>query len=183
MTTGRPEASVHRMDAKLDTHRSSPAVQQLEALNPARCGRIGNRHDMRRKRRGRGKPWTLCVGRCGVDGRALVLNKSNDMRRLRGQSWDGGSGFSCRARLLCCRGSSRSRSRPRPGGGITSSFDDVLAWRSSQGRGKSGENTVVAFARAGKLTRHPDCSEAKGMERREGAWMRKRRGPHVVVPP
>lgn len=100
MTTGRPEASVHRMDAKLDTHRSSPAVQQLEALNPAWCGRIGNRHDMRRKRRGRGKPWTLCVGRCGVDGRALVLNKSNGMRRLRGQSWDGGSGFSCRARLL-----------------------------------------------------------------------------------
>lgn len=170
--------SIHRMDAKLDTHRSSPAVQQLEALNPVRCGRIGKRHDMRRKRRGRGKPWTLCVGWCGVDGRALVLNKSNDMRRLRGQSW-GGSGFSFSS-LLVAGAEDHDRGR----GGITSSIDDVLAWRSSQGRGKSGENTVVAFARAGKLTRHPDCSQAKGHGKGgRGAWMRKRRGPHVVVPP
>lgn len=35
----------------------------------------------------------------GVDGRASVLNKSNDMRRLREQSWDG-SGFSSRGCLL-----------------------------------------------------------------------------------
>lgn len=99
----------------------------------------------------------------GVDGRALVLNKSNDMRRLREQSWDG-SGFSSRGCFVAGAAADHDRGR----GGITSSIDDVLAWRSSQGRGKSGENTVVAFARAGKLTRHPDCSQAKGMEKEEG---------------
>lgn len=98
----------------------------------------------------------------GVDGRALVLNKSNDMGRLREQSWDG-SGLLFSRLLVAGAAADHDRGR----GGITSSIDDVLAWRSSQRRGKSGENTVVAFARAGKLTRHPDCSQAKGMEKEE----------------
>jgi len=79
----------------------------------------------------------------------VCLKKSNDMRRLRGQT-----------------GTAASLVEAAAGAAyqFTSSINDVLSWRSSQGRGKSGENTVVAFARAGKLTRHPDCSQAKGME-------------------